>query len=160
MKRIVVEWALWFGALLFAAISVKTFRLPRQDDVGELRIPSVQEPRANRDQWGDSVASAAAMVADHDPFRITHEPSDVSFGETVASPSRPATSRPTLSLRGLVGAGGRWSAVILGVPGQPGTVLVTAGDTLAGLRVRRVTSTAVVIDALDTTWVLKRQVMP
>jgi hypothetical protein len=45
-------------------------------------------------------------------------------------------------------------ALLDGVPGKSGSVLVHAGDTLAGLRVRSLGPNGITITGFDTTWKL------
>ncbi|MBX6330548.1 MAG: hypothetical protein IRY91_01740, partial [Gemmatimonadaceae bacterium] len=66
-------------------------------------------------------------------------------------PPPPAPPKPALALAGLVG-GPPWAALLDGVPGRDGTVLVHVGDTLGPLRVRSVSAAGVTISGMDTTW--------
>jgi prophage tail gpP-like protein len=59
-----------------------------------------------------------------------------------------------LRLQGVIGRTNRWEAVIAGIPGRDGSVVVRAGDTLEGLRIRRIDRDTVVVGAVDTTWKL------
>jgi hypothetical protein len=46
-------------------------------------------------------------------------------------------------------------AAIEGIPGVEGTRLLARGDTVAGVRIRRIEAAAVTVAGYDTTWVLK-----
>jgi len=123
-------------------------------------VPSSPAMRAapvirDRVQLADSIIAAADYVATHDPFRIGHEPSLVAFGSPPAA-NPPAIQRPTLTLVGMVGSDTRWSAIIAGIPGRDGHLVVQTGDTAGGLRVRRVDASSAVIEGRDTTWILRR----
>jgi hypothetical protein len=108
---------------------------------------------------GDSIDDAASATSDHDPFRLTREPSAVPYdagGEVVAA-SAPAPPKPPLALSGIVGP--PWVAVLEGVPGRTGSVLAKAGDTLARpplalVVVHRIWRDTVVVVGTDTTWTL------
>ena len=108
---------------------------------------------------GDSIDDAASATSDHDPFRLTREPSAVPYdagGEVVAA-AGPAPPKPPLALSGIVGP--PWVAVLEGVPGRTGSVLAKAGDTLARpplvlVVVHRIWRDTVVVVGSDTTWTL------
>jgi hypothetical protein len=73
--------------------------------------------------------------------------------EGVAPPPKPPN--PPLALVGLVGSGrSQWAAALDGIPGRTGTTLVHVGDTLAGLRIRRIGRDTVIVTGPDTTWQL------
>ncbi|MGQ0646691.1 MAG: hypothetical protein ACT4P7_03910 [Gemmatimonadaceae bacterium] len=109
----------------------------------------------------DSLSALSEAVTRHDPFRASRRRSAVellSGVEQVSGP--PPVSRPVLRLVGIVG-GPLWSALLEGIPGREGTVLVAAGDTLAGLRVRSVSASTAIVIGFDTTWTLDlRRVVP
>lgn len=97
----------------------------------------------------ESIDVAAARVAETDPFRIERKPAAVAYRpdlEGVAPPPKPP--KPQLVLEGLVGG----AALIDGAPGHPATAIVHVGDTLGGLRIRRVGRDTVVVTGADTTW--------
>jgi hypothetical protein len=54
-------------------------------------------------------------------------------------------------LRGIIG-GPPWSAILEGIPGREGSVVLRRGDTIAALRVRAVRRDTVVVEGADTTW--------
>jgi hypothetical protein len=97
----------------------------------------------------ESIDAAARAVAVSDPFRLDRHPASVAYRpdlEGVAPPPKPP--KPALALAGLVGE----AALIDGVPGRSGTAIVRAGDTLGGLRIRRIGRDTVLISGADTTW--------
>jgi hypothetical protein len=101
--------------------------------------------------------SAAKAIARSDPFRLERRPSSVAYGSeqegVPVAPAPPKPPKPSLALAGIVG-GPPWAALIDGVPGRSGSVVVHAGDTLAGLRVRSLGPNGITITGLDTTWKL------
>jgi hypothetical protein len=107
----------------------------------------------------DSIDDAASATSDHDPFRLTREPSAVPYdadGESVTT-AQSAPPKPPLALSGIVGP--PWVAVLEGVPGRAGSVLAKAGDTLARpplalLILHRIWRDTVVVLGADTTWTL------
>jgi hypothetical protein len=112
---------------------------------------------AGTDSGAQSLDSAAKATASSDPFRLERRPSSVPYSAeqegAPVTPPPPKPPKPKLALVGIVG-GPPWVALLDGVPGQNGSVLVHAGDTLAGLRVRALGPKGVTITGLDTTWKL------
>jgi type II secretory pathway component PulC len=103
----------------------------------------------------DSIASAVAAAA---PFRMRRSAATAGYdprraGEPAAPPAD-AVPKPSLVLAGIVW-GARPSAVIGGIPGSARARVVERGDTMAGLKVRRVERERVVITGYDTTWNLR-----
>jgi len=105
----------------------------------------------------DSLDLAASAVTSSDPFRLERRPSSIAYGAqpegAPAAPAPPKPPKPPLALAGIVG-GPPWVALLDGVPGRNGSVVVHAGDTLAGLRIRALGPRSVTITGLDTTWKL------
>jgi len=97
----------------------------------------------------ESIVAAAHTVAATDLFRLERRPASVAYRpdlEGVAPPQKP--QKPQLMLEGLVGG----AALLDGIPGHAATTIVHAGDTLGGLRIRRVGRDTVVVSDPDTTW--------
>ncbi|GJG89825.1 hypothetical protein tb265_50060 [Gemmatimonadetes bacterium T265] len=156
----VVEALLWSGALGGAALAVVGWRAPMPAPPFPIGMTQVTRRSAAPAPRSPLVlTSAAALLAAYDPFRLTHQPALVAYGapdpppRVWAAPSGglPST-RPHLVVQGFVGGRSEWAAVLGGVPGREGGVLVRAGDTLAGLRVRRITRDTLVVAAPDTAW--------
>jgi hypothetical protein len=106
----------------------------------------------------ESIDAAAGVVAQTDPFRLDRRPTSVPYRpdlEGVVPPPKPA--KPVLVLEGVVGN----VALLDGAPGHGETAIVHVGDTLGGLRVRRIGRDTVLISGADTTWRLTlRQAWP
>jgi hypothetical protein len=102
------------------------------------------------------LGEAAERTAARNPFRLDRRPAPVGFGaqaayETgMAPPAPPPAFRPPLAVGGIVGP--PWEAVLEGVPGREGGVVVRSGSTLGELRVRSVSRDLVVVQGPDTTW--------
>jgi hypothetical protein len=97
----------------------------------------------------ESIEAAARIVSATDPFRLDRRPASVAYRpELEGVAPLPKPPKPLLVLEGLVGH----SALIGGVPGRSLTAIVSAGDTLAGLRIRWVGRDTVVVSDADTTW--------
>ena len=70
-----------------------------------------------------------------------------------AAPAPPKPPKPALVLSGILW-GGAPAATLEGIPGIEGARLVMKGDTVGGLRIRRINRGDVVVAGFDTTWVL------
>jgi hypothetical protein len=110
-----------------------------------------------------ALANAAREVRDGNPFRHDRRPASARFDPFPAPPNlRPAPAappKPVLSLVGVVG-GPPWRAIIEGLPGRSGAVVLGTGDTAGGLRLTAVTADSVRIIGLDTAWILTMQGRP
>ena len=151
MRRRHVELALWAVAAVLSGIGVLGWRRASGAPVtaatrGAVVAPAVPEP------FGAAADRAAAATVAADPFRATRRPSGVAFlAQGEAAPTAPRPPRPQLAMTGSIG-GPPWSSILEGVPGREGSVIVSAGDTLGGLRIRSVRRDSVVVQGADTTW--------
>jgi hypothetical protein len=107
----------------------------------------------------DVIDSLATVIRDHDPFRLTREPSTVAYIPSLdgAPPPPPLPPKPTLVLSGIIGP--PWVAVLDGVPAHEGSLLAKVGDTVshapfALVTVRAIRHDTVVVHSADTTWTL------
>ena len=102
----------------------------------------------------DSMSRAAIEAA---PFRLRRVLPSVRYDPLKAAepgvPAVPKPPKPTLVLSGIVW-GFAPAAALEGIPGVDGARLVMQGDTVAGLRIRRISRGEVVVAGFDTTWVL------
>ena len=100
---------------------------------------------------GQLLASHVSRTVSSDPFRLEREPANVPFGASPPS-ARPLTpaQRPRLAVTGIFGP--PWQAVVEGIPGREGSVVVVEGQAFGELRVRSIRRDTVVIAGADTTW--------
>lgn len=153
MRARALERALWSASMALAAWVIATSRhVPDGPVVGTAGIGA--RPTLASSDAVAAIDSAAAIVAANDPFRPDHLPSPLANvnGPSAIPTSTPASPRPTLVLQGVIGRMGQWDAVVIGVPGREGSVVIRSGDTLAGLHVRRIREDTVIISSSDTTW--------
>jgi hypothetical protein len=94
---------------------------------------------------------AADTVASSDPFRLDRHPS----APPIDQPAIAAVTAPAfhLELSGVIG-GPPWRAIVSGIPGRDVGVVVRAGDTLGGMKIRSIKRDTVVIQATDSTMML------
>jgi len=149
------EVALWTGAVIALAVAATESRgIVRHATVPAPLVWSAPPPNATPSS--DSLAVLARRIVDDDAFRLDRKPAAVPYvlaGDSSASvaPLPPPVPKPMLTLVGIVG-GPPWAALINGIPGHDGTVLVHPRDTVGGLRIRDVSAAAALITGLDTVW--------
>jgi len=96
-----------------------------------------------------TLADAARILVDTDPFRLNRTPPSVAFGAKPVTDHRLSTPPLRLTLHGVVG-GPPWRAVIDGIPGKPTNTVVAQGATIGSLVVVEVGADSVVIQTPDT----------
>jgi hypothetical protein len=102
-----------------------------------------------------SLRAEAGFVIGNNPFRLdrsapTAESMGLTAGEGIEVHAAPAG--PALTLAGIIGP--PWRALLEGLPGVQGQILVAAGDRIGELSIRSVGHTQVVVAERDTTWIL------
>jgi hypothetical protein len=98
------------------------------------------------------VTSSVVQMEGRNPFRLSGSPALVRHDDPpLAAPAVGEPYRPTLVLRGIIG-GPPWNAVIAGVPGHSGDVIVGVGERVDSIEVRAITAREVVLVGPDTTW--------
>jgi hypothetical protein len=155
MKSAFVERALWSAVLLTSAACVVGLRMERVPAVMKASPlpPAAATPRRFET---DSIVRATEYTIANDPFRVSRRPATVAYSsalEGLAPPPVARPPRPNFVLRGIVG-GPPWSAIIDGIPGREGSVLLRKGDSVAAFVIRAVGRDSVIIKGADTTWQL------
>ncbi len=154
MKVALLQIAVVLLALTGAGAVVAAARHPLAPHLHPSARPASAPSRRSRRTDPDSVLRVAVRIA---PFRLRRSLPGVSYdpartGEAIAAqPPRPP--RPAISLSGIVSAA-LPAAIVEGIPGVDGARLLVKGDTIGGLRIRRIGRTEVVVEGFDTTWVL------
>ena len=158
MTRRRLELLLWL--LTGAAASFGWVRWRRTD----LRPPPAgaaafrPAPEVAGPPSGDVLTGAVRVITANDVFRLDRTPAPLAFNAQPAGglpggmppPPPMPRFRPPLAVSGIVGP--PWQAFLEGVPERSGSVVVQAGDTVAGLRVRSIGPNLVVVQGSDTTW--------
>jgi hypothetical protein len=150
-------------ALGLLAVSLAVFAVQRTREANSLgKVPAPVIARASAFPPvtnSDSVSDAEAALVENDMFRLANRPASVLF-TLVPVPEAPnpravtmAEPRPNLILRAIVG-GPPWLAVLDGVPTQPKSLTVRAGDTFGKLVIKSVERDTVVVQMSDSTWKL------
>jgi hypothetical protein len=160
MRAAALERGLWGAtavAVIVTALGVRAVRAISATSARPI-LSAAAEPRRLD---ADSITQAVAYVVANDPFRLSRHPATVAYSpalEGLAPPVVVRPPRPNLVLRGIVG-GPPWSAILDGLPGRDGSVLMRRGDSVGTLVVRAVGRDTVTIKGADTTWRLtvKRQ---
>jgi hypothetical protein len=153
VRTAALERGLWGAtavALVVTALGVRAARATSATSARPIFAAAAEPRRLN----ADSIAQAVAYFVANDPFRVSRHPATVAYSpalEGLAPPAVARPPRPNLVLRGIVG-GPPWSAILDGVPGRDGNVVVRRGDSLGTLVVRAVGRDTVIIKGADTTW--------
>lgn len=110
----------------------------------------------------DSLEVLAERIVDADVFRLDRKPATAPYRpnadtQVASVPATPTAPRPLLTLAGVVG-GPPWAALLDGVPGHDGTLVVHRGESVAGLIVNAISLAGITVTGMDTTWrlVVKR----
>jgi hypothetical protein len=156
MKSWLLERLLWIVAVGATALMVAQMLLAsRASLLAETPLPAM---RGVLMYDADQMRRAADSVAATDPFRLERRPSRQTLAApTTAMPSDAMTSGLHLELSGVSG-GPPWRAIVSGIPGHDGGVVVNAGDTLGGIRFRTIRRDTVIAQTKDSTitFTLKR----
>lgn len=120
--------------------------------------PAPSVPADVRTFESESLDAAVEVTVESNPFRLDRRPAQVAYdpeleGAAPAPPPPPPAPKPSLSLAGIIG-GPPWEALIDGIPGREGSVLVRGGQTVGELHVRSVNAGKAVIEGADTVWTL------
>lgn len=157
MRVRVAERALMAGSVVAFVVAPLRWRAaapPADVDDTPARIAPIRDSLVS----DSALAEAEAMAVDGDPFRLSNSPPDVHFEpgselSPIGGRAAPPPVRPAFVLKGIIG-GPPWQAMIDGIPGQPSGTIAAAGAKYNTLTVRTVTRDSVVIQGLDTAWVL------
>jgi hypothetical protein len=99
--------------------------------------------------------SLVLVLAEHDPFRMARSPAAVAYSSAPVEATflEPAPPKPQLALTGIMW-GDEPSAILEGLPGVEGAQVLRAGESIGGIRTRRITRQDVTLVGMDTIWVL------
>ena len=148
------EMVAWLAAMIIFTISVTSWQRVMDDAPPDVAQAIAAIPNAPS-MTADSLSARAERVAANDPFRLARRPSPVAYRpELEGAPAPPpAPPKPPLSVSGIIG-GPPWQAVLEGIPGHEGPLVVRTGDRVGDLVVRAVRRDTVVIVSPDTAWKL------
>lgn len=171
------EQLLWASALGLALAGWVRWRnaLPEAHPASR---PSLAAPPPVRAAAPARLGTALEVIARGNPFRLDRSPAPLGspapgqLGMMMSTgyppyvpPGSPAGSYPAYSPPGMPQQGGAlrvtgisgppWEALIEGIPGKQGAVVVRPGDRVEDLRIRSITQDLVVVQGRDTTWRLQ-----
>jgi hypothetical protein len=151
MIRRVVALALGVLALLAPIAAGLVVRGERRHDVPSPRPVSRDALPPVSDHGNDLIRLASAGT----PFRLWHHGPSVRFGagQTPAVAASPPVPRPHPVLTGVLW-GSTSAALLEGIPGHEGAVVMSKGDTAGGLRLTRLKHDRVTLTGMDTSWTL------
>jgi hypothetical protein len=152
-----LEPALWgTSAILLIWLAAGRVRESRATPVRSAPAPIAAAPSAIEMIAPESLAAAVDLARDGNLFRRERQPSDPSAQVLGGAPppmQPPQPPKPHPVLRGLLG-GPPWEAVLEGLPGREGNVVMRVGESAGGLTVRAVRRDTVILQGSDTTWKL------
>lgn len=145
MERIVL-----LGSAIFACDRLAVaYLLHRSTDArAHYAIPAITPVRL----YSDSIDAWAVELSARDIFLRA-----ATTTTAIAGPMPVATNPRqfnTLRLQGLVGSGIQMRALLIGVPGREETVVVVAGDSFPGMKIKKIDKNSVSIRTADSTLVL------
>ncbi len=156
------EWGLWcFGCIAMLG-AARTWHLSGV----VFPVPTPVVPTDGRaEAWPDSdtLDSLVDEIQSRDPFRLARTPAaapfdaraDLALLSRTADPrigsAPPSPVRPQFVLHAIMG-GPPWQAVLEGLPGTSGNIVVRQGDVFARFTVRSIGRDTVVVQASDTTY--------
>ena len=154
---ILLAWRLALGLCVGGAIATTLWTAGAAEGAKSARpLPApvrVPEPRVDPKLAGSQLEEAAGMA----PFRASRRAPAVAYtpGRAAATlgAAAPPSPKPVLSVAGLV-AGIAPAAIVEGLPGRDGPVVMRVGQREGGIRVARIEPTGVTLVGLDTVWVL------
>lgn len=152
MKRWILERVLWTIAGTAGVATVVLMVLnSRASSPGETPLPSMK---------GVQMYDAAQLLeaADHlsstDSASLDREDSGLIPDAPMMAPRSEQVTPPfQLQLSGVSG-GPPWRAIVSGIPGRDGGVVVSAGDTLGGIKVRAIKRDTLIVQTSDSTMTL------
>jgi hypothetical protein len=149
-----IERALWAATLSALAVAalLRGGSAKAESAIGQSPVPATLHlpTLAN----ADSLEEAVGIIAEGNLFRPERSSADPAKAVSVATSGVPPSSmRPRLVLRGILG-GPPWDALIDGIPGRDGALVIRVGQTIAGITVRVVRRDTVFVRGFDTTWTL------
>ena len=152
-----LEPALYGVALVATMSGVWTLSPERSIDAPVVAVASLGVPAPPRPD-SDARDEAVVTIADENLFRAERASPAEGAAIAAAQPMQIRQPKPVLSLRGILG-GPPWDALIEGIPGHDGAVVLRAGQRSGDITVRTIRRDTVFLQGMDTTWklTLRRQ---
>jgi hypothetical protein len=158
MNVLWIERALWVGAVAAAGGAVVSVRASTVRTLAASRpamLPAVATAPARPNT--DSLESAVEDIADNNLFRpertSAEEPAQAPVAMQMGMPMPSPSTKPRLVLRGMIG-GPAWEAIIEGIPGRDGSVVLRTGQSVGGITLRSVRKDTAYARGFDTSWAL------
>mgnify|MGYP001331351178 CR=1 FL=1 len=152
-------WAAWSGTAIVAVVSAIAWATT-PPPARRLSARSIAAAELSTPPAPDSSRSATSVLQSRNPFRLDRKPTAVRYNPWQPAPPpaavnlpAPKPPKPILSLAGILG-GPPWSALIEGLPGREGGVLIDVGEQRDGFRVIAVIGDTVFVVGADTSWAL------
>jgi hypothetical protein len=152
MTSKVAERAFWIAAVLLLCFAA-TSRPRTNHTLLRLTPPTVAPSAQLGGLEPERLAKALDVILSQNLFRLDRraEGSAMKATPTPVPPQAAGVPKPRFVLRGILG-GPPWDAVLEGIPGREGSVVVRTRDSVAGFLIRSVHRDTVVVHGMDTTW--------
>jgi len=154
MTRRHIERALWGCAALAASAGLLGVRPSEPRTGGEIgELPVVATMTAP--PTSAALDSAVDDIAERNLFRPERASAEEREGAPAPGPMAMTapSNKPHLVLKGVLG-GPPWDAVVEGVPGREGAVVIRVGESVSGITVRAIRRDTAYVRGFDTTWAL------
>lgn len=154
MTRRHIERALWSCAALTVTAGVLGMRGAGPRIAGGVAaLPVIATTPAR--PTSAALDSAVDEVVERNLFRPKRAVAEEREASSALGPMAMTvpSSKPHLVLKGVLG-GPPWDAVVEGIPGREGAVVIRAGETVAGVTVRAIRRDTAFVRGFDTTWAL------
>jgi hypothetical protein len=154
MTRRHMERALWCCVALTVSAGLLGMRgaAPRiSGAVADIPIVATM----NTHPTSAALDSAVDDIADRNLFRPERAGAEEREAASMPGPMGMAapSSKPHLVLKGVLG-GPPWDAVVEGIPGREGAVVIRVGESVSGLSVRAIRRDTAYVRGFDTAWAL------
>ena len=155
MSRPWIERGLWLTAVVATLAAIGVLWNGAAAEPGSalpvLPVVMLASPRPTV----DSLEEAVSDVAERNLFRPDRSMAEARNEQPAvgSAMTAPFTPRPRLTLRGILG-GPPWDALIEGIPGRDGALVLRAGQTMAGVTIKSIRRDTVLVKGFDTTWTL------
>ena len=153
-----IERVLWLGAAFAMLAGVVTLHVGSSRAFPATRpallaAVGVAPARATPDSLESAVEEIASRNLSRPERTSAEQQPHAGPSMAMAMMPQPPSSKPRLVLRGVLG-GPPWDAIIEGIPGREGSVVLRAGQSLGGVTVRAARRDTVWARGFDTTWTL------
>jgi hypothetical protein len=153
MNERLIERLLWIASAAALLIALATSYRPVETPSPRTSAPTPAAELMREASSASAFESAVASIVSRNMFSTERRPMPAVKPPVAAEQRSIIPSKPQLVLRGLIG-GPPWDALLEGVPGREGSVVLRGGRTIMGFRLTIVRNDTAYIEGMDTLWTL------